>query len=118
IRVHSWFKKHTTREDPPEQISGWKARATKIRDHSCSFVVQKTHLTNPVRTDLGLESPIYMKFVFICVHSWFKKHTLTKPRQGRSRAGRPEPHEIRDHSCSFVVQNHPQNPLAIIRENP
>ena len=46
IRVHSWFK-NTPREDLSGQISGWKARATKIRVHSCSFVVQKT---SPAKT--------------------------------------------------------------------
>jgi hypothetical protein len=56
IRVHSWFK--TTRSgDPAEQISGWKARATKIRAHSCPFVVQNDPQRRPFRTDLGLESP-------------------------------------------------------------
>ncbi|MFN9082890.1 MAG: hypothetical protein ACK5X8_20245, partial [Planctomyces sp.] len=42
IRVHSWFK-NTRSEDPAGQISGWKARATKIRVHSCPFVVQNNN---------------------------------------------------------------------------
>ena len=53
IRVHSWFKT-TLSEDPAEQISGWKARAAKIRAHSCPFVVQKHPQRRPCRADLGL----------------------------------------------------------------
>jgi hypothetical protein len=58
IRVHSWFK--TTRcEEPAGQNSGSKAQATKIRVHSCSFVVQNNPQRSPFRADLGLESPSY-----------------------------------------------------------
>ena len=52
--------------------------------------------------------PELQKFVSIRVHSWFNTTTLAKTLQGRSRAGKPELHEIRVHSCPFVVQNDPQ----------
>jgi len=80
--------------------------------NSCPFVSIRgsirQHSQRPFRTDLGLESPSYMKFVSIRVHSWFNTTTLAKTLQGRSRAGKPELHEIRVHSCPFVVQNDPQ----------
>ncbi|MFN9291947.1 MAG: hypothetical protein ACK6EB_28050, partial [Planctomyces sp.] len=76
------------------QISCWKARATKILAYSRSFVVKKHPKRRPCRTDLGLESPSYMKFVSIRVHSWFNTTTLAKPLQGRSRAGKPELHSL------------------------
>ena len=86
------------------QISGWKARSTFICVHSCPFVSirgsksplrflrvfassREAHVARTPssqrqsavsrwqRTDLGLESPIYIHlwpFVSIRVHSWFK----------------------------------------------
>ncbi len=52
IRVHSWFKT-TPREAPPRQISGWKARATESRAHSCPFVVQNDPREAPSRQISG-----------------------------------------------------------------
>ncbi len=106
IRVNSWFK--TTRsEDPAGQISGWKARATKIRDHSCPFVVQNDPQRRTRRTDLGLYNPSYMKFVVIRVHSWFKT-TPSEAPAGQNSGWKARATKIRDHSCPFVVQNDPQ----------
>jgi hypothetical protein len=106
IRVHSWFKM-TRSEEPSGQISGWKARTTKIRVHSCSFVVQNDPQRRTCRTDLGLESPSYMKFVIIRVHSWFKT-TPSEAPAGQNSGWKARATKIRDHSCSFVVQKHPQ----------
>ena len=57
--------KNTPREDLSGQISGWNARATKIRGHSW---FKKHPQRSPCRADLGLESPSYKNscpFVFI-----------------------------------------------------
>ena len=81
--------KNARREDPAGQISGWKARAAKIRAHSCSFVVQKHPRRRPFRADLGLESPSYKTscpFVFIRG----SKTPPAKTFQDRSQAGKPE----------------------------
>jgi len=88
IRVHSWFK--TTRSgDPAEQISGWKARATKIRAHSCPFVVQNDPQRRPFRTDLGLESTSCKNSCpFVSIRG--SKRPSAKTLQNRSRAGKPE----------------------------
>ena len=84
IRVHSWFKapcipfaiirvnpcSSVAKEPRPsvasnlllnlhQQISGWKARATFIRVHSCSFVVQSPPASVSIR---GSKPPL---------HSWF-----------------------------------------------
>ncbi len=96
IRVHSWFK--TTRcEEPAGQNSGSKAQATKIRVHSCPFVVQNDPLRRTCRTDLGLESPSYKNSCpFVPIRG--SKRPAAKTLQGRTRALQPELHEIRVHS--------------------
>ncbi len=54
--------------------------------HSClfvtirgSFVVQNDPQRRTCRTDLGLESPSYMTFVSIRVHSWFRTTRSEEP---------------------------------------
>ncbi len=76
------------------QISGWKARATFIRVHSCSFVVQNHPHSCPFvvqNTCIRAHSYPFVvnssSFVSIRVHSWFKTPL---------------------HSCPFVVQNGPR----------
>jgi len=106
IRGHSWLKT-TRREDPSGQISGWKARATKIRVHSCQFVVQNDPQRRPCRADLGLESPSYMNSCpFVSIRG--SKRPAAETLQDRSRAGKPELQKFVFHSCPFVVQKHPQ----------
>jgi len=137
IRVHSWFK-NTRSEDPSAQIASWKARAAKIRAHSCPFVAQKHPQRRPCSTDLGLESTSCKNSCpFVSIRG--SKTPAAKTQQDRSRAGKPElqkfvpirvhswfkntrsedpsaqisgwkarAEKIRTHSCPFVVQKHPQ----------
>jgi hypothetical protein len=56
---------HTTREVSAGQISGWKAQATIIRVHSCSFVVQNTPREAPSRQISHWQA----QATFIRVHS-------------------------------------------------
>ena len=102
IRVHSWFR-NIRREDPSGQISGWKARATKIRVHSCQFVVQNDPQRRPCRADLGLESPSYMKFVPIRAHSCpFVFKTTRSEEPAGAELGLESPSYV--NSCPFVVK--------------
>ncbi|MFN9136329.1 MAG: hypothetical protein ACK5YE_10840, partial [Planctomyces sp.] len=103
IRVHSWFK-NTRSEDPAGQFSSWKAPATKIRVHSCSFVVQNNPQRSPFRADLGLESPSYRNsWPFVVQNNTPRKVPAAQISRSKARATK-----IRVHSWPFVVQNNPQ----------
>jgi hypothetical protein len=95
--------KNTPREDPAGQISDWKPRATKIRVHSCSFVVQKTPPAKSLQNRSQAANPDLQKFVSIRVHSWFK-NTRREDPSAQISGCKPRATNIRAHSCSFVVQ--------------
>jgi len=67
------------------QISGWKARATFIRAHSCPFVVQRHPCVSfaSSREAHGLQAPLPAAAV--------RRQPVA---EGRSRAGKPELHLI------------------------
>jgi len=102
IRVHSWFK-NTRREDPAGQISSCKARATKIRVHSCPFVVQKTPPAKTFQDRSQAGMPELQKFVVIRG----SKNIRSEVPAGQISSCKARATKIRAHSCSFVVQKHP-----------
>jgi hypothetical protein len=91
----------------PAQISGWKARATKIRDHSCPFVVQKTH---PHEAPSEQISGSKARATVIRGHSCpfvVQNNTTREVPSGQISGSKARATEIRVHSCPFVVQKTP-----------
>jgi hypothetical protein len=79
IRVHSWFKYPTpppTENPRHNHTQPIKFQPQKIRVHSCPFVVQIPHTTNPSKN----------------------------PSTSTLNQSSPIPQKIRAHSCPFVVQ--------------
>ncbi len=124
IRVHSWFRttpsslippttisfvsirgsKNTNREVPSGQISGSKARATKIRVHSCPFVVQKnTTCEVPSEQISGSKARATKIRVHSCPFVVQKNTTCEVPSEQIS-GSKARATKIRVHSCPFVVQ--------------
>jgi hypothetical protein len=74
--------KRPAREVPPRQISGWKARATESRAHSCPFVSirgSKPHPAKPLQDRSRAGKPELHEFVSIRAHSWFKTTRSRSP---------------------------------------
>ena len=90
LRARPTLRKPPSRSGSPQaagrrgQISGWKARATFIRAHSCPFVVQRHPCVSlrvfaSSREAHGLEDPLPAAAV--------RRQPVA---EGRSRAGKPE----------------------------
>jgi hypothetical protein len=110
IRVHSWFKKKHPRKVPAAQISGSKARATKIRAHSCSFVVQNNTHAKPLQHRSRDRKPELQRFVSIRVHSWFKTTPTRSPCSTDLALESPG----YKNSCSFVfIRGSKQHPRKV-----
>ena len=110
IRIHSWFKSHLLRLSVNIRVHPWRKRrpwqANCLRDFAASREpnsLQSYPATRQQRTQAQARTAS-----FVSIRG--SKLPLTKPRQDRSRAGKPELHSfvsIRVHSCPFVVQNTP-----------
>jgi hypothetical protein len=110
-------------------ISGWKARATCIRVHSCPFVVP-THpfafppCPSPAKLPQDgsragkpeLRVFVFHSCPFVVPNQPFAFPPCPSPAklpQDGSRAGKPELSVFVFHSCPFVVPTHPSRFLPV-----